>query len=64
MKNSPQQVNKFTEQEQPSVIKYGVSLINIHDRLVVDGYFLNNGKIWNIFKAGVLIGETVWEDNN
>jgi hypothetical protein len=52
----------FTEQEQASVGKYSAFLSNIHQRLAIEGYFLPGGKIWNIFKAGTIVGEVVWEE--
>jgi len=42
--------------------KYGETLCRIHSRLVIEGYFLNGGRIWNIFKVATPIGEVILED--
>ena len=54
--------NLFTEQEKSNAARYGTVLINIHSRLMIEGYFLKGGRIWNIFKAGAPLCEAVWED--
>ena len=57
-----EQPEAFTGQEKTSISKYGFILSNIHNRLVIEGYFLKGGKIWNIFKACPPICEITWED--
>lgn len=47
----------FTEQEKTSVSRYCSVLKNVHNRLMVEGYFLKGGKTWNIFKVGTPICE-------
>lgn len=51
------QKSLFTDQEKTSVVRYGAVLLDVHNRLVIEGYFLEGGKIWNIFKVGELICE-------
>jgi hypothetical protein len=41
----------FTKEERHNIIELGEVLRNIHDRLVREGYFMPNGKVWNIFKC-------------
>lgn len=53
---------KFNEEEQTSIVRYGAVLLNIHTRLVIEGFFLEGGRIWDIFKVGTPICEVVWED--
>ena len=52
----------FTEQGKTGVVRYGAVLFDIHARLLVEGYFIDDGKAWNIFKVGTPICEFVWED--
>lgn len=53
----------FSDQEKSSLARYGAVLTGVHTRLVMEGYFLKGGKIWNIFKVGTVICEVVWVDN-
>jgi len=62
MQNNSEQPESFTEQEKTSIVRYGAVLLGIHSRLVIEGYFLDGGKIWNIFKVGAPIFEIVLED--
>ena len=53
----------FSDQEKGSLVRYCTALQGVHARLVMEGYFLKGGKIWNIFKVGTVICEAVWVDN-
>ena len=53
---------EFTDQERSNITRYGSILLDIHSRLVMEGYFLDGGRIWNIFKAGIVICEVEWVD--
>ena len=65
MSNSENQKESlFTEQEKTTMGRYYYALRRIHERLVVEGYFLTGGKIWNIFKVGTCVGEAELEENN
>ncbi|KKQ95673.1 MAG: hypothetical protein UT20_C0024G0002 [Candidatus Levybacteria bacterium GW2011_GWA1_39_11] len=64
MKNKQKQDDVFTEQERTTMGRYYYTLRRIHERLVVEGYFLTGGKIWNIFKVGTCVGEAELEENN
>lgn len=62
MKDNSKQPEVFTEQARTGIVRYGAVLISIHSRLVIEGYFLGDGKTWNIFKVGTLVCEFVWDD--
>lgn len=62
MKNKQKKHKTFSEQEETSIVRYGAVLLGIHARLVIEGYFLEGEKIWNIFKAGTSICEIILED--
>ena len=51
MENNSQRDKPFTEEERRNILEYGNALRKIHDRLVSEGYFLPNGKTWNLFKC-------------
>lgn len=63
MKNASEQ--ELTEEELADVAAYGEVLRDIHARLARDGYFLTDGRTWNIFKCCKPQGEFVveWEDS-
>lgn len=50
MENTKQH-EPFTEEERRNIIEYGRVIRKIHDRLVLEGYFMPSGKVWNIFKC-------------
>ena len=50
MDNAPE--TTLTEDRILGIIEYGSVLRRIHNRLVAEGYFLENKRTWNIFKAG------------
>jgi hypothetical protein len=52
----------FSDQGEKNLARYGAVLLGIHRRLAMEGYFLAGGRIWNIFKAGAIIGEGEWVD--
>ena len=56
MENEQKQTEKFTSQDKASFIRYGATLSRIHNRLVIEGYFEKDGKTWDIFKVGTIIG--------
>ena len=62
MENNPKQHGAFAEQDKTNIVRYSAILLDVHARLVVEGYFLEDGKRWNIFKVGTPICEVVWED--
>ena len=62
MRNNPKQLELFSKQENTSIARYGAILLDIHSRLVIEGYFLRDGKTWNIFKVGTIIGTLIVED--
>ena len=41
----------FTDAQIESFAAYGDILRRIHERLVREGYFLSDGKTWDIFKV-------------
>jgi len=51
----------LTEEQIVGIIEYGSVLRGIHNRLVGEGYFLENRRTWNIFRAGKIIIEFEWE---
>jgi hypothetical protein len=57
MESNPKQPEPFTDEERRNIIEYGRVLRVIHDRLVLEEYFLPNGKTWNIFKCTKPTGE-------
>lgn len=54
---------KFSDQEKNSLIRYGSILTGVHARLLMEGYFLKGGKVWNIFKVGTILCEIEWVDS-
>lgn len=54
----------FTDHEKTSIIRYGATLCGIHARLAMEGYFLKDGRTWNIFKVGTIIGSFIIDDEN
>ncbi len=64
MDHDPKQDAAFTEQKKTAMGRYYYALRRIHERLVVEGYFLAGGKVWNIFKAGTCVGEAELEETN
>lgn len=52
----------FTDDERTGIARYGAIMLGIHSRLVIEGYFLEGGSVWNVFKVGTPICELVWED--
>ena len=57
-----EQHEAFADQEKTSISRYGFILSNIHNRLVIEGYFLKGGKMWNIFKVSTPLCEIISED--
>ena len=53
---------KFTDKERTGIARYGSVLLGIHSRLVIEGYFLDGGRIWNIFKVGTPVCQIEWDD--
>lgn len=53
----------FTDQEKTKIVRYGAILLGVHSRLVMEGYFLDDGKTWNIFKVGTVLCTVDWEDD-
>lgn len=47
----------YTNEEITRFVRYGAVLMGIHNRITMENYFLKDGKAWNIFKVGILIGE-------
>lgn len=62
MKSSFEAIS-FSDQEKSSLAGYCLALTRVHTRLVMEGYFLKGGKIWDIFKVGTVICEVSWVDN-
>lgn len=51
----------FTEETVTSIAEYGHVLRSVHARLRSEGYFLEDGRTWNIFKCATPF-EVEWED--
>lgn len=63
MENNSKKEEAFTEQGKTGVVRYGTILQGIHARLVIEGYFLPDGKTWDIYKVGTPFScEVGWED--
>lgn len=62
MENNSKQQEVFVGNERTSITRYGVVLLGVHDRLVIEGYFLDDGKTWDIFKIGTIVGRFEVED--
>jgi hypothetical protein len=43
--------NIFPDEDAENIISFGKTLRQIHTRLESEGYFIENSKIWNIFKC-------------
>ncbi|MDO8513941.1 MAG: hypothetical protein Q7S50_00130 [bacterium] len=51
MTNQSQEHEAFTAEERTNILEFGEVLRDIHTRLAREGYFLSDGKTWNIFKV-------------
>jgi hypothetical protein len=59
MENNPNQQKIFSEDDMADIVEYGSILQEVHNRLVIEGYFLPDGKTWNIFKRGKIVCELI-----
>lgn len=63
MENNSKQRSDFTEEQRANILELGNVLRDIHNRMLKDGYFLEDGRTWNIFKVGTVLCTVEWEDD-
>ena len=59
MENNSNQQKPFNDDAMTGIVEYGSILVGIRNRLVIEGYFLEDGKTWSIFKIGKIVCEIV-----
>ena len=55
MENNPEQQKLFNGEDKVGIVEYASILQGVHSRLIIEGYFLADGKTWNIFKRGKIV---------
>lgn len=50
----------FTDEEVAAIAEYGNVLRDIRTRLLIEGYFLDDRKTWNIFRVATPGPECEW----
>ena len=55
---------KFSEEAIKNITSLGDVLRRIHNRLDKEGYFLSDGKTWDIFKIGRIVCELILEEGD
>ena len=59
MDNNLKQQKIFNDDAKAGIVEYGSILMGVRNRLVIEGYFLEDGKTWSIFKIGKIVCEIV-----
>ena len=64
MNQNSKQQKIFNDDAKAGIVEYGSILIGVHTRLVMEGYFLKDGKTWNIFKVGKIVCEFILKEGD
>jgi len=55
MEKESTQQKLFNGEDKTGIVEYASILQGVHNRLVIEGYFLADGKTWDIFKRGKIV---------
>ena len=59
MEKEIEQQKLFNGEDKSGIVEYASILLGVRNRLVIEGYFLADGKTWNIFKRGKIVCQLI-----